>query len=119
MIETQIWDAAKPIGEQYLGQRKALEVFNEIKTELEKRVNSESDEISYDYIYLDMDFKEKDSLFPTGNIAIYATPGGSEGYRVIMMILDNNEYKCFMGVKLWSIQEALTVSNLLTKIVLL
>lgn len=119
MIETQIWDSSKPIGEQYLGQKKALDVFNEIKKELDRKIQCEDDEITYDYMLLDMEFKGKEALFPTGNIAIYATPGGSEGYRVTMMVLQNGEYKCFMGIKLWSIQEALVVSNLLTKIVLL
>lgn len=119
MIETEIWDATKAIGEQYLGQRNAIDVFNEIKKELDRKIQCEDDEISYDYILLDYEFKQKDSLFPKGNIAIYATPGGSEGYRVTMLILDGDKYKCFLGIKLWSEHEALIVSKLLTKIVLM
>ena len=117
MIETQIWETTKPVGEQYLGQRKAIDVFNEIKNELDRKIQCEDDEITYDYVVLDMDIKYTKAEFPKGDIVIYAKPGRSEGYMVNMIVLDEEKYQYFLGIKLWSMHEALIVSNLLTKIV--
>ena len=112
-IETQNWDITKPIGEQYLGQKKAVEVFNEIENNLkEELLNTD---ISYEYIALDMDFKSKEAIFPLGLPIAYAKSGNSEGYRVGVAIVNEGRHISFMSVKTYSKNEALIISNILTE----
>lgn len=94
----------------------AQNVYKEIKSNLENKLLEKN--ISFEYIALDVDFKEdKKALFPIGVPTVFVKQGNSEAYRINMVIiLDDSTYIPFLTVKSFSLDEALIISNELTRL---
>ncbi len=94
--------------------RTAFDVFEEIESRL--KVELKDKDVDYDYCMLDLSFTKK-CLFPSGTIFISASEGGNEGHLVSMMILEDGIFKSFLAVKTWTLNEALEISNTLTRMI--
>lgn len=75
VIETQIWEEIpeKKGYVRYVGQRKLIEVFNELEAYLKK------EGICPEEYFLPTHEAQPDTLFPRGDIRCYAQWGGSAG----------------------------------------
>ena len=106
-IETEIW-VKHPEKEgfvKYVGQRLILEVFEELKKEVEEKfINDEN--VGFDYLALDYELKkEKNAIFPEGRICVFVLPGANEAYRVNLCVFDSNGgYKEIASSKVWSLK---------------
>lgn len=99
---------------QYHSQRKAVEVFEDIKIELYKLINN-SEKESIDYIYLNKELENKD--IPKGTLVSFSYFDGNEAYRISIAILQNSEkYTNLFSMKVWGIEENLVILNALTRI---
>lgn len=95
--------------------KSAAEIFKEVSTAVAEYC--QSNEIDYEYIALDMDFKNNKRIFPDGVIAVYAKTGNSEGYRVDVVVLTgNNVCESVMGIKTYSMKEAIAILNYMTEL---
>lgn len=83
VIETQIWEAVpdKKGYVRYVGQRKLIEVFNELEAYLKK------EGICPEEYFLPTHEAQPDTLFPRGDIRCYAQWGGSEGIYIELEVL--------------------------------
>lgn len=83
VIETQIWEAVpdKKGYVRYVGQRKLVEVFNELEAYLKK------EDIYPEEYFLQTHDARPDTLFPRGDIRCYAQWGGSEGIYIELEVL--------------------------------
>lgn len=104
MIQTEIWipHPEKPNVVTFKGYR----LFKDVYLEVEQAVNAsfKNDEnIGFEYIASDWEFKAKDALWPNGYIAVFVLPGGSEAYRVNLCVMNPLEgYKQMMSCKVWN-----------------
>lgn len=94
----------------------AQNVYEDIKSNLENKLLEKN--ISFEYIALDVDFKaDKKALFPIGIPIVSVKQGNSEAYRINMLIiLDGSTYIPFLTIKSFSLDEALVISNELTRL---
>lgn len=83
VIETQIWEEIpeKKGYVRYVGQRKLVEVFNELEAYLKK------EGICPEEYFLPTHDAQPDTLFPRGDIRCYAQWGGSEGIYIELEVL--------------------------------
>ena len=83
VIETQIWEEIpeKKGYVRYVGQRKLIEVFNELEAYLKK------EGICPEEYFLPTHEAQPDTLFPRGDIRCYAQWGGSEGIYIELEVL--------------------------------
>lgn len=99
---------------EYVGQRKAIDVFNDIKVELYEQLASEIKE-SIDYIFINKEIEDKE--IPKGTLVAYANEC-TEAYRVRVSIIENSEkYTELMSMKVWGQKDALEIQKILTIII--
>lgn len=87
---------------RYQGQRKFDAVFAEVEEAVKSGFDAEANAL--DYLAQDFFFKQnKDAKFPKGHIFINVAPGGSEGYRVGVIVLqEDDKYTPVFSAKLFS-----------------
>ena len=92
VIETQIWEEIpdKKGYVRYVGQRKLVEVFNELEAYLKK------EGICPEEYFLPTHDAQPDTLFPRGDIRCYAQWGGSEGIYIELEVLVGATKDSFM-----------------------
>lgn len=98
---------------KYHSQKKAIEVFNQIKEELYKKIDDSTKE-SIDYLYNEL---KGDIDIPLGVLVPYSYFDGNEAYRVNVSVIENHEkHTTLFSMKVWGEEDSLKIINALTRI---
>lgn len=118
-IETKIYaphqEEAKRLAgiSVYKGQRKAVDVYVDIKESLYKLIDEKTKE-SIGYISINRELKELN--IPIGTLVAYCYTG-AEAYRVSVSVVENSDkYTNLLSMKVWGLEESLSIQSILTKI---
>ncbi len=118
MINTEIWTPhpEKAGVVTFQGYRPFGDVYQEVEKAVNAKFNNDEN-IGFEYIASDWEFKAKDALWPNGYVAVFVLPGGSEAYRVNVCVMGPAEgYKQMMSAKVWSEDGAFEVCKFVQKL---
>jgi hypothetical protein len=93
IVETEIWekDSESPNRYNYVGQRKAIDVFKDLKEYLSQR-----NMLPEDYFFINVHLEDKNVLFPrNASIIAYADYGGNEGIYLDVELMQDGKLTSF------------------------